>query len=121
MAAPLAKESFGNQFKRACVAAGVRSSAHGVRKIAARAQSTLAQRSRNLKRSLVGRRRDRIALHARRGSTAACNREHAQAQRERSGTSMPSPLSQARAAERKTVKSAMFFGKWCGREGSKLF
>jgi integrase len=32
---PLTKESFGNEFKAACKAAGVRGSAHGVRKIAA--------------------------------------------------------------------------------------
>lgn len=32
---PLTKESFGNEFKTACVAAGVPGSAHGVRKIAA--------------------------------------------------------------------------------------
>lgn len=32
---PLTKESFGNEFKAACVAAGVPGSAHGVRKIAA--------------------------------------------------------------------------------------
>lgn len=32
---PLTKESFGNQFKKACKAAGVPGSAHGVRKIAA--------------------------------------------------------------------------------------
>ena len=32
---PLTKESFGNEFKAACKAAGVPGSAHGVRKIAA--------------------------------------------------------------------------------------
>src|SRR3546814_10795158 len=32
---PLTKESFGNEFKAACTAAGVPGSAHGVRKIAA--------------------------------------------------------------------------------------
>ena len=32
---PLTKESFGNEFRKACRAAGVRGSAHGVRKIAA--------------------------------------------------------------------------------------
>ena len=32
---PLAKESFGNEFRKACRAAGVPGSAHGVRKIAA--------------------------------------------------------------------------------------
>jgi hypothetical protein len=32
---PLSKESFGNLFREACNAAGVRKSAHGVRKIGA--------------------------------------------------------------------------------------
>lgn len=44
---PLTKESFGNDFKAACVAAGVPGSAHGVRKIAAttaaNAGATVAQ------------------------------------------------------------------------------
>jgi integrase len=35
MGEPLTKESFGNEFKKACKAAGVPGSAHGVRKIAA--------------------------------------------------------------------------------------
>jgi integrase len=44
---PLTKESFGNEFKKACRAAGVPGSAHGVRKIAAtrsaNAGATVAQ------------------------------------------------------------------------------
>jgi len=44
---PLTKESFGNQFRAACKAAGVPGSAHGVRKIAAtraaNAGATVAQ------------------------------------------------------------------------------
>ncbi|WP_410007245.1 tyrosine-type recombinase/integrase [Bartonella sp. HY406] len=44
---PLTKESFGNQFRKACRAAGIEKSAHGVRKIsatrAANAGATVAQ------------------------------------------------------------------------------
>ena len=44
---PLIKESFGNLFRKACNAAGVSGSAHGVRKIAALVQQRTARRSRS--------------------------------------------------------------------------
>jgi hypothetical protein len=42
---PFTKESFGNEFKDACLAAGVNKSAHGVRKLAATGSPRTAPRS----------------------------------------------------------------------------
>ena len=108
---PLTKESFGNEFKRACVAAGVRSSAHGVRKIAAtraaNAGATVAQLEAifgwqgGAMASLYTRAADRRrlaleAMHKLSGNDLA--------------TAIPSPLHQVGAGERKRpVESMMIF------------
>jgi integrase len=93
---PLTKESFGNQFKDACKAAGVPGSAHGVRKIAAtraaNAGATVAELEAifgwtgGTMASLYTRSADRRRLAAQ-----AIGKLNA------SGTSIPSPSHQVRA------------------------
>ena len=97
---PLTKESFGNEFKAACRAAGVPGSAHGVRKIAAtRAANNGATEAELM--AIFGWTDPKMAAHYTR--TANRKRLAAQAmdQIERSGTSIPAPSDQVREPERK--------------------
>lgn len=98
---PLTKESFGNEFKAACRAAGVPGSAHGVRKIAAtraaNAGATVAQLEAifgwtgGTMASLYTRKADRKRL-----ATAAMHLLSNE-----SGTSIPAPLYPVRAEKEK--------------------
>jgi integrase len=98
---PLAKESFGNLFRKACGAAGVPGSAHGIRKIAAtraaNAGATVAQLEAifgwcgGSMASLYTRAADRRRL-----SLEAMHKLNANVE----ATSIPAPLHQVRAAKR---------------------
>ena len=70
---PLTKESFGNQFRDACKAAGVPGSAHGVRKIAATRAANAGATEAELE-AIFGwtEPQDGRPLHAERRQTAAC-------------------------------------------------
>jgi integrase len=77
---PLTKESFGNAFREACRAAGVRKSAHGVRKIGAtRAAENGATGCRVGSDLRLAGRRHGLAVHARRRSGAPRQRRDVQA------------------------------------------
>ena len=99
---PLTKESFGNLFRKACHAAGVPGSAHGVRKIAAtraaNSRATVAELeaifgwSGGRMAALYTRAADRRRL-----SLEAMHKLSANV----TATSIPAPLHQVRAAERK--------------------
>lgn len=98
---PLAKESFGNLFRAACRAAGVPGSAHGVRKLAA---TTVANNGGAVPQlnAMFGWTGDRMASHYTKGADRrrlALENAHKLANKERK--SMPSPLDQVRAPERK--------------------
>jgi integrase len=99
---PLAKESFGNLFRKACQAAAVTGSAHGVRKIAAtraaNAGATVAQLEAifgwcgGSMASLYTRAADRRRL-----SLEAMHKLNANVE----ATSIPAPLRQVRAVKEK--------------------
>jgi integrase len=97
---PLTKESFGNQFKDACKAAGVPGSAHGVRKIAAtRAADNGATEAQLM--AIFGWTDPKMAAHY----TRTANRRRLAAEAidklNAPGTSIPSPLHPVRAAGEK--------------------
>ena len=81
---PFTKESFGNEFREACRAAGVRGSAHGVRKIAATRAANAGATVAQLEQSWMVWRTHGVALHPKRRSAAAGIGGDAQA-RERPG------------------------------------
>ena len=96
---PLDKRSFGNQFRKACRAAGVKRSAHGLRKIAAtraaNAGATVAQLE-----AIFGWTGGRMASHYTRSADRrrlAMEGMHLLANDER--TSMPAPKGKVRASE----------------------
>jgi integrase len=98
---PLTKESFGNLFRKACNAAGVPGSAHGVRKIAAtraaQNRATVAQLE-----AIFGWSGGTMAMHYTREADRALlakDAMHKLANDQR--TSIPSPSDEVRAAGRK--------------------
>jgi integrase len=99
---PLTKESFGNLFRDACRAAGIKKSAHGVRKAgatrAANNGATVAQLE-----AIFGWVGGRMASHyTRTADRARLAREGIAKLANDSGTSIPSPGGKVRAPERKT-------------------
>jgi hypothetical protein len=82
---PLTKESFGNAFRKACRAAGVPGSAHGVRKVAATRAAENGATVTELEAifGLARRRRDGGPLHPGGQSGAAREGGHAQARERR--------------------------------------
>jgi integrase len=98
---PLSKESFGNEFKVACRAAGVPGSAHGVRKIAAATAAANGATTSQLMALFGWTTSDMAELY-----TKAADRQrlakasaHTLANNER--TSIPAPKGKVRAPERK--------------------
>ena len=98
---PLTKESFGNEFKAACKAAGVPGSAHGVRKIAATRAADAGATEAELM-AIFGWTDPKVAAHYTR--TANRKRLAAQAMEKLnpSGTSIPAPVQPVRAQGRKS-------------------
>jgi integrase len=98
---PLTKESFGNEFKAACKAAGVPGSAHGVRKIAATRAADAGATEAELM-AIFGWTDPKMAAHYTR--TANRKRLAAQAMEKlnASGTSIPAPVHPVRAQGRKS-------------------
>ncbi len=99
---PLTKETFGNEFRDACRAAGVPGSAHGVRKIAATTAANNGATVSQLK-ALFGWDTDAMpALYTRTADRERLGREagHMLANDER--TSIPAPKDQVRASSRKS-------------------
>ena len=94
---PLTKESFGNEFKAACKAAGVPGSAHGVRKIAAtRAADNSATEAELM--AIFGWTDPKMAAHY----TRTANRKRLAAQAmDKLATSIPAPSDPVRESERK--------------------
>jgi integrase len=92
---PLTKESFGNEFKAACKAAGVPGSAHGVRKIAATRLANASATEAELM-AIFGWTDPKQAADY----TRTANRRHlavqGMAKKYETGTSMPSPKHQVR-------------------------
>ena len=94
---PLAKESFGNEFKAACKEAGVPGSAHGVRKIAATRAADAGATEAELM-AIFGWTDPKMAAHY----TRTANRKRLAAQgMTKLGTSIPAPSDQVREPERK--------------------
>ena len=94
---PLTKESFGNEFKAACKAAGVPGSAHGVRKIAATRAANAGATEAELD-AIFGWTDRKMAAHY----TQSANRRRLAAQAmdklaNASGTSIPAPSHPVRA------------------------
>jgi integrase len=107
---PLTKESFGNEFRAACRAAGVPGSAHGVRKIAATTAANNGATVAQLK-ALFGWTDDAMpALYTRTADRErlAIDAAHTLANEER--TSMPAPRDKVRAIAQKS-KSKQGLGK----------
>jgi integrase len=96
---PFTKESFGNEFKAACRAAGVPGSAHGVRKIAATRAADAGATEAELM-AIFGWTDSKMAAHYTR--TANRKRLAAQAMEKLSGTSIPAPSPPVRAPGRKS-------------------
>ncbi|HEY7243368.1 MAG TPA: tyrosine-type recombinase/integrase [Xanthobacteraceae bacterium] len=99
---PMGKESFGNEFKQACRAAGVPGSAHGVRKIAAtraaNAGATVAQLE-----AIFGWQGGAMASLYTRGADRVRLAKEAMHKLANDGrTSIPAPKHPVRARERKT-------------------
>jgi integrase len=95
---PLTKESFGNEFKAACKAAGVPGSAHGVRKIAATRAADAGATEAELMAIFGWTDPKMAALYTR---TANRKRLAARAMEKLSGTSIPAPSRPVRAQGRK--------------------
>lgn len=99
---PLTKETFGNEFRDACRAAGVPGAAHGVRKIAATTAANNGATVAQLK-ALFGWDTDAMpALYTRTADRERLGREagHLLANAER--TSIPAPIQKVRASSRKS-------------------
>jgi integrase len=99
---PLTKESFGNEFKKACRSAGVPGSAHGVRKIAATRAAENGATVAELE-AIFGWHGGAMAAHyTREANRVRLSKEsmHKLANVER--TSIPAPSDQVRAAAEKT-------------------
>ena len=99
---PLTKESFGNEFKAACKAAGVPGSAHGVRKIAATRAANAGATEAELDAIFGWTDRKMAALY-----TRSANRRRLAAQAidklaNAAGTSIPAPSHLVRAAGEKS-------------------
>jgi integrase len=98
---PLTKESFGNEFRDACRAAGVPGSAHGVRKLAATRMANNGATEAQLM-AVFGWTDPKMAAHY----TRSANRRHLAAQSigmlNAAGTSMPAPSHPVRAPGRKS-------------------
>lgn len=90
---PLAKESFGNEFREACRAAGVPGSAHGVRKIAATRAANAGATEAELM-AIFGWTDPKMAAHY----TRTANRRRLAAQAmDKLATSIPAPSHPVRA------------------------
>ncbi len=98
---PLTKESFGNLFRRACRAAGVPGSAHGVRKIAATRSAQNGATVAQLEAIFEWRRGTMAALYTREADRVRLAREAIHTLRNENATSIPSPGNKVRAAEPK--------------------
>ena len=115
---PLTKESFGNLFRKACNAAGVSGSAHGVRKIAATRAANAGATVAQLEAIFGWSGYDGVALHARGrpGASLAKEAMHKLANDQR--TSMPSPNDKVCWLQGgKNNENNAKFKCWCGREG----
>ncbi len=101
---PMRKESFGNWFREAANAAGVKKSAHGIRKAAATADALAGYSDAELDAKFGWTGRRMASLY-----TRAANRERlslAAAERTKKGTSIPAPLGEgAGASAKSTTKS----------------
>src|SRR3546814_259649 len=97
---PLTKESFGNEFKSACKAAGVPGSAHGVRKIAAtRAADNGATEAQLM--AIFGWTDPKMAAHYTRTANRKRLAAEAMGKLNAGGTSIPAPSHPVRARRRK--------------------
>ncbi|HEY9537595.1 MAG TPA: tyrosine-type recombinase/integrase [Kiloniellaceae bacterium] len=97
---PLTKESFGNEFKAACKAAGVPGSAHGVRKIAAtRAADNGATEAQLM--AIFGWTDPKMAAHYTRTANRKRLAAEAMGKLNAGGTSIPAPAHPVRAQKRK--------------------
>ena len=99
---PLTKESFGNAFKDACLAAGVPGSAHGVRKIAATRAAENGATVSELE-AIFGWHGGAMAAHyTREANRVRLARGAMHKLANENGTSIPSPSHPVRAAAEKT-------------------
>jgi integrase len=104
---PLTKETFGNYFRKACRAAGVPGSAHGLRKLAATRAAENGATEAELD-AIFGWQGGGMARHyTREANRARLAREAMHKLANDSATSIPAPDDVVRAAGGK---------EWCGRE-----
>jgi len=97
---PLTKESFGNEFKAACKAAGVPGSAHGVRKIAATRAADHGATEAELM-AIFGWTDPKMAAHYTRSANRKRLAAQAMGKLNANGTSIPAPSYPVREAEGK--------------------
>ena len=102
----LTKESFGNEFKAACKAAGVPGSAHGVRKVAATTAANNGATEAQLMAIFGWTDPKMAALYTR---TANRKQLAAEAMEKLSGTSIPAPCYPVRAKAKIAMRSMPFF------------
>ena len=95
---PMAKESFGNWFRKACNAAGVPGSAHGLRKAGATRGRERRDRRPASRNVWMARRRDAFALYALGRYGAARGGAVSKLQKNESRKSIPSPDEKVREA-----------------------
>ena len=98
---PLTKESFGNLFRKACNAAGVRKSAHGVRKIGATRAANNGATVAELEAIFGWTGGNMASLYTRAADRRRLAQEAIGKLVNNSGTSMPTPIQKVRAPENK--------------------
>lgn len=102
---PLTKESFGNLFRKACNAAGIRKSAHGVRKIGATRAANNGATVAELE-AIFGWTGGNMASHyTRNADRSRLAREAIGKLVNRSGKSIPAPFDKVRASGRKSKRN----------------
>jgi integrase len=98
---PLTKESFGNLFRKACKAAGVPGSAHGVRKIAATTAANNGATEAELEALFGWRGGKMAALYTRAADRERLSRQAINKLENDDRTSIPAPKGKVREPERK--------------------
>src|SRR5262249_41275654 len=98
---PLTKETFGNYFRKACRAAGVPGSAHGIRKLAATRAAEKGATEHELDAIFGWRGGAMSREYTREASRARMSVQAMHKLANDSATSIPSPHRQVRASERK--------------------
>jgi integrase len=98
--APMTKESLGNAFRAACLAAGIKKSAHGLRKAAATRAANNGATERELE-AIFGWTGGRMAAHYTREANRQALASSAMSKLDRTETSIPAPDGKVRVKTEK--------------------